>query len=99
MEMERVKGRDSDREERRKFSRIEDNIFIFCKLKHDYRIIEWITKDINEMGLRFESDKFIPPSTFMEIEIYQPLDYRKSRIVSIYVLAKCCLDQGNRERE
>lgn len=87
MEMERVKGRDSDQQERRKFSRIKDNIFIFCKWKPDYRVIEWITKDISEMGLRFESDKFVPPSTFMEMEIYQPLNYLKSRIVSIYVLA------------
>jgi len=85
--MERVKGRDSDRQERRKFSRIEDNIFIFCKLKPDYRVIEWVTKDISEMGLRFESDKFVPPSTLMEMEIYQPLNYLKSKIVSIYVLA------------
>lgn len=85
--MERVKGRDSDQQERRKFSRIEDNIFIFCKLKPDYRVIEWITKDISEMGLRFESDKFVPPLTFMEMEIYQPLDYLKRKIVSIYVLA------------
>jgi len=86
--MERIKGRDFDREERRKFSRIEDNIFIFCKLKHDYRTIEWIAKDISDMGLRFESDRFVPPSTFMEMEIYQPLDFLKSKIVSIYVLAK-----------
>ena len=87
MEMERVKGRDSDWQERRKFSRIEDNIFIFCKLKPYYGVIEWVTKDISEMGLRFESDKFVPPSTLMEMEIYQPLDYLKSKIVSIYVLA------------
>lgn len=87
MKREHVKGRYSRQQERRKFSRIEDNIFIFCKFKPDYRVIEWITKDISEMGLRFESDKFIPPSTFIEMEIYQPLDYLKSRIVSIYALA------------
>ncbi len=87
MKREHVKGRYSRQQERRKFSRIEDNIFIFCKLKPDYGVIEWITRDISEMGLRFESDKFIPPSTFIEMEIYQPLDYLKSRIVSIYALA------------
>jgi len=87
VEREHVKGRYSHQQERRKFSRIEDNIFIFCKLKPDCRATEWITKDISEMGLRFESDKFVPPSTFMEMEIYHPLDYLKSRIVSIYVLA------------
>ncbi|MFB0527465.1 MAG: PilZ domain-containing protein, partial [bacterium] len=76
-----------DQRERRKFSRIGDNIFIFCKLKPDYRVIEWITKDISEMGLSFGSDKFVSPSTFVEMEIYQPLDYLKSKIVSIYVLA------------
>ena len=88
MEMERVKGRDSDRRERRKFPRVKDKIFIFCKLKGDYRVIEGITKDISEMGLGFESDKFVPPSTLMEMEIYQPLDYLQSKIVSIYLLAK-----------
>ena len=87
MKMEHVKERNPDWQERRKFSRIEDNIFIFCKLKPDYRVIEWITKDISEMGLRFESDKFVPPATFMEMEIYQPLDYLKNKIASIYVLA------------
>lgn len=87
VEMEHVKGRYSHQQERRKFSRIEDDILIFCKLKPDYGTTEWISKDISEMGLRFESDKFVPPSTFMEIEIYQPLDYLKSRIASIYVLA------------
>jgi len=87
VKMKHVKGRDFDQQERRKFSRIKDNIFIFCKLKPDYKVIEWITKDISEVGLRFESDKFVPPSTLMEMEIYQPLDCLKSRIVSIYALA------------
>ncbi len=87
MKREHVKGRYSRQQERRKFSRIEDNIFIFCKFKPDYRTTEWITKDISEMGLRFESDKFVSPSTFIEMEIYQPLDYFKSKIVSIYTLA------------
>jgi len=86
--MERVKRRSSGQQERRKFRRIEDNVFVFCKLKPDYRVIEWIAKDISEMGLRFESDIFVPPSILMEIEIYQPLDYFKSRIVAMYVLAK-----------
>ncbi|MFB0562717.1 MAG: PilZ domain-containing protein [Candidatus Lokiarchaeia archaeon] len=86
--MERVKARNSEQEERRKVSRIEENILIFCKLKDDHKIMEWIAKDISGVGLRFESDRFVPPSTFMEMEIYQPLDYLKSRIVSIYVLAK-----------
>ena len=88
MQMERVKGRSSGQQERRKFRRIEDNVFVFCKLKPDDRVTEWIAKDISEMGLRFESDKFIPPLTYIEIEIYQPFDYFKSRIVAIYVLAK-----------
>jgi len=88
VEMERVKGKGSRQRERRKFCRIEDNIFVFCKSEPNHRVIEWIAKDISEMGLRFESDKFISPSISMEIEIYQPLDYLKSRIVSIYVLAK-----------
>ena len=88
MEMERIKGRNSKWREKRKFHRIQDNILIFCRQEPYNRIIEWITKDISEMGLRFESDEFIAPSTSMEIEIYQPLNYRKSRIISIYVLAK-----------
>ena len=88
MEMERVEGRSSSQRERRKFRRIQDNIFIFCRSKPRQGVIEWIAKDISEIGLRFESDEFIPPSTFMEIEIYQPLNYLKSRIVTIYVLAK-----------
>ncbi len=88
MEMERVKGRDSDRGERRKFPRVKDNIFIFCKLQGDYKVIEGITKDISEMGLGFVSDKFLAPSNVMEMEIYQPLDYLQSKIVSIYLLAK-----------
>ena len=88
MEMGHIKGRNSKRKERRKFHRIQDNIFIFCRPEPYHRIIEWIAKDISEMGLGFESDEFVAPSTSMEIEIYQPLDYRKSRIVSIHVLAK-----------
>lgn len=99
MQMERVKGRYSDWEERRKVSRIKDNILIFCKLKDDYRIIEWIAKDISDRGLRFEGDRFVPPSTFMEIEIYQPLDFLKSRIVSIYVLAKVVWIKGIEKRK
>ena len=86
--MGRIKERNSKWQERRKFHRIQDNIFIFCRSEPYHRVIEWIAKDISEMGLRFESDEFIAPSTFMEIEIYQPIDYLKSRIVSICVLAK-----------
>ena len=67
--MERVKGRYSDRREKRKLPRVKDNIFIFCKLKGDYKVIEGITKDISEMGLGFGSDKFVPPATVMEMEI------------------------------
>lgn len=100
MEMGRVKGRDSERQERRKFPRVKDNIFIFCKLKGDYKVIEGITKDISEMGLGFKSDRFVPPSTLMEMEIYQPLDYVKSKIVSIYLLGKVVwvkeIKKGNR---
>jgi len=88
VEMERVKRRDSERRERRKFQRVQDNIFIFCKLKGDYKVMEGITKDISEMGLGFESNKFVPPSTLMEMEIYQPLNHLKNKIVSIYLLAK-----------
>lgn len=88
MEMGCIKGRNSKWQERRKFRRIQDNILIFCRPEPYHKIIEWIAKDISEMGLGFESDEFIKPSTLMEIEIYQPLDYRKSRIVSIHVLAK-----------
>lgn len=88
MEMGRVKRRDSGRRERRKFPRVKDNIFIFCKLKGDYKVIEGIAKDISELGLGFESDRFVPPSTLMEMEIYQPVDYLKRKIVSIYLLAK-----------
>jgi len=88
VEMERIKGRDSDRRERRKSHRVKDNIFVFCKLKGDYKVIEGIAKDIGEMGLGFESDRFVPPSTLMEMEIYQPLNHLKSKIVSIYLLAK-----------
>lgn len=88
MEMERVEGRSSSQRERRKFRRIQDNIFVFCRSKPRQGVIEWIAKDISEIGLRFESDEFIPPSTLMELEIYQPLNYFKNRIVTIYVLAK-----------
>lgn len=88
MEMERLKGRDSDLKERRKSHRVKDNIFVFCKLKGDYKVIESITRDIGEMGLGFESDKFVPPSTLMEMEIYQPLNRHKSKIVAIYLLGK-----------
>ncbi len=88
MEMERIKGRDSDRKERRESLRVKDNIFVFCKLKGDYEVIEGITKDISETGLGFESDKFVPPSTLLEMEIYQPLNRHKSKIVAIYLLGK-----------
>jgi len=99
VEMERVRGRCSDWEERRKVSRIKDNILIFCKLRDDYRIIEWIAKDISDRGLRFEGDRFVPSSTFMAMEIYQPLDFSKSRIVSICVLAKVVWIKGREKRK
>jgi len=88
VEMGCLREKDSDRKERRKVTRIEDNIFIFCKSKRHYETLEGIAKDISEKGLKFESDEFIPPSTVMGIEIYQPADCRKDRIVSIYVLAE-----------
>lgn len=88
MEMERVRRRGFNQKDRRKFSRVQDDIFIFCKMEKDYGTYEYIAKDISEKGLKFESDKFIPVSAPLEIEIYQPLDCRKSRIFSIYVLGK-----------
>lgn len=94
MEMERVRGRDFGQKDRRKFSRVRDDIFIFCKMEKDYRTYECIAKDISEKGLKFESDEFIPVSTPLEIEIYQPLDCLKSRIVSIYVIGKLVWSKG-----
>jgi len=88
VEMGCVKVRGSDGQERRKFLRTQDNIFIFCRLRPRHRIMEWIAKDISEMGLRFESEEFVRPLNLIDVELYQPFDYFRSRIVSIYALAK-----------
>ncbi len=83
--------------ERRKFPRIEDNIFFFANLSSDsINLIpdliggfKAFTQNICTGGLMFEMDKNISKEgDKLELEIYQPVNRDKTMIFSIPVLAK-----------
>lgn len=81
-----IKMKSSSKSERRKFRRIETTIF--CQLVQGRERIESVSRDISGGGLMFEIDRFTPPLATFELEIYQPVDYRKSKIVSIFIFAR-----------
>lgn len=76
--------------ERRKFSRLKDNIFIFGCLRADpiEEEIKAFTNDVSAGGLMFEAERDILKDSELELQIYQPLDRDKRMIFSIPVMAK-----------
>lgn len=75
--------------ERRKYSRLKDNVFIFSNLTSSpTKEFKAFTLDISAGGLMFETEKALPQDMRLDLEIYQPRDRRKSVIFSIPVLAK-----------
>lgn len=75
--------------EKRKFSRLKDNIFIFCRSgSTSSGEFKAITCDISGGGLMFETERDITPGSKLELEIYQPIKCSKSMICSVSVLAK-----------
>lgn len=87
----------SPNSERRKFTRLEDNIFFFGNLSSDSINLmpdsiggfKTFTRNICAGGLMFEMDNnIIKESDKLELEIYQPINRDKTMIFSIPVLAK-----------
>ncbi len=75
--------------ERRRFSRLKNNIFIFGNLRlNPIEAFKALTKDINAGGLMFETESDISEESELELQIYQPMDSDKSVIFSIFVLGK-----------
>lgn len=75
--------------EKRRFSRVKDNIFIFGNvMANSAEEFKAFTQDINVGGLMFETERDIPKESKLELEIYQPMDSDKRVIFSIPVLAK-----------
>ena len=75
--------------ERRKFQRLEDNIFILGALKANHAAeFKAFTRDISGGGLMFETDSNIPAGSELELEIYQPSDSGKRIIFSVHIIAK-----------
>ncbi len=81
--------------ERRKFPRVEDNIFILGSLKANHAAgFKAFTRDISGGGLMFETDRNIPAGSELELEIYQPSNSGKRIIFSVHVIAKVAWIKG-----
>ena len=81
--------------ERRKFPRVEDNIFILVSLKTDHADeFKAFTREISGGGLMFETDRDIPAGSELELEIYQPSNSGKRIIFSVHVIAKVAWTRG-----
>jgi len=81
--------------ERRKFLRLEDNIFILGSLKANHADeFKAFTRDISGGGLMFETDRDIPAGSELELEIYQPSTSGKNIIFSVHVFAKVAWTRG-----
>lgn len=74
--------------ERRKFTRIKDNIFVFFQSIEDDKTFETITKDISQAGLMFTTSNFIPNNNKLRLEICQPLNYNKDTLFAIAAKAQ-----------
>lgn len=77
-------------EERRRFRRLNDRIFILCQLmkKKDMDVIKGFSNDISASGLCFETDRVISPQAIFSLEIYQPLRRSKEELTAVSALAK-----------
>ena len=76
--------------ERRRFSRLNERIFIFCRFmeEEDVDIIKGFANNVSAGGLMFEIERSIPPQTIFSLEIYQPLIQSKEEFISISASAK-----------
>lgn len=75
--------------ERRKFPRFKDSIFILGKLRSSpTEEFKAFTQDISAGGLMFENERNISEEEQLELEIYQPMNCGKKKILSIPVLSK-----------
>ncbi len=75
--------------ERRKFSRLKEDIFILCSLPlSSFDEFKAITGDIGAGGLMFETEREILAEVELKLEIYQPITNSKDVIFSIPVWAK-----------
>ena len=75
--------------EKRRFSRLKDNIFIFGNLRlNPIEEFKALTKDISAGGLMLETERDISEESELELQIYQPMDSDKRVIFSIPVLGK-----------
>ena len=77
-------------EDRRRFRRVNDRIFILCQfMKKKYvDIIKGFSNDLSAGGLCFETDRFISPQAIFSLEIYQPLRQSKEELITVFALAK-----------
>jgi len=75
--------------DRRRYSRLGDSVFILGNLRSNpTEKFRAPTQNISAGGLMFETEKDISQDTTLDLEIYQPIDCRKSTIFSIAVLAR-----------
>lgn len=77
-------------EERRRFRRLNDRIFILCQFmkNENVDIVKGFSNDISAGGLCFETDRVISPRAIFSLEIYQPLRQSKEELVTVFALAK-----------
>lgn len=75
--------------ERRRYPRLQDNVFVFGALKsNSCGEFKAFTKDISAGGLMFEAERDIPKESELELEIYQPTGRCNDMFFSISVLVK-----------
>jgi len=75
--------------EKRKFPRLKDSIFILGKLRSSPAgEFKALTNNISAGGLMFENERNISKEEQLELEIYQPMNCGKRKILSIPVLSK-----------
>lgn len=75
--------------ERRRYPRLQDNVFVFCILgSNSCEEFKAFTKDMSAGGLMFEAERDIPKASRLELEIYQPTGRRNDMFFSISVLVR-----------
>lgn len=75
--------------EKRKFTRVKENIFILCSFPlSSFDEFKAITCDISTGGLMFETEREVLSEDELKLEIYQPITSSKNVIFSIAVWTK-----------
>ena len=70
--------------EKRKFTRVKENIFILCSFPlSSFDEFKAITCDISTGGLMFETEREVLSKDELKLEIYQPTTSSKNVIFSI----------------